>query len=98
MLPSVLRWNHPVNAERQAMVARALGRSDDGAADGAADGVLALIKALGQPYRLQDVGVRREHFPAIAKGAMQNMMVRSNPRPINAEADINEILEIAWQV
>jgi hypothetical protein len=27
---------------------------------------------------------------------MQNMMVRGNPRPVNAEADINEIPEIAW--
>jgi alcohol dehydrogenase class IV len=88
----VLRWNHSVNAERQAMVAQALGRSDGNAAES----VLDLIRALGQPARLQDVGVRREHFPAIASGAMQNMMVRSNPRPVNAEADINEILEIAW--
>ncbi len=94
MLPSVLRWNHAVTAERQAMVARALGRTDGDAAAG----VLELVRALGQPYRLQDVGVRREHFPAIAKGAMQNMMVRSNPRPINAEADVHEILEIAWQM
>ncbi len=94
MLPSVLRWNHSVNADRQAMVAKALGRTDGDAAQG----VLDLVRALGQPYRLQDVGVRREHFPAIAKGAMQNMMVRANPRPINAEADINEILEIAWQI
>jgi len=93
MLPSVLRWNHAVAADAQATVARALGRTDGNAAEA----VLDLIRALGQPYRLQDVGVRREHFPAIAKGAMQNMMVRSNPRPINAEADIYEILEIAWQ-
>jgi maleylacetate reductase len=88
----VLRWNHSVNAERQAMVAQALGRSDGNAAES----VLDLIRALGQPSRLRDVGVRREHFPAIARGAMQNMMVRSNPRPVNAESDINEILEIAW--
>ncbi len=93
MLPSVLRWNHAVTADAQAMVARALGRADGNAAEA----VLDLIRGLGQPYRLQDVGVRREHFPAIAKGAMQNMMVRSNPRPINAEADIYEILEIAWR-
>jgi alcohol dehydrogenase class IV len=75
-------------------VARALGRDDDDAAQG----VLDLVRALGQPHRLQDVGVRREHFPAIAKGAMQNMMVRSNPRPIDSEADIHEILEIAWRI
>jgi alcohol dehydrogenase class IV len=94
MLPSVLRWNRTVNAERQALVARALGRDDDDAAQG----VLDLVRALGQPHRLQDVGVRREHFPAIAKGAMQNMMVRSNPRKIDSEADIHEILEIAWRI
>lgn len=94
MLPSVLRWNHAATAERQAMVARALGRNDGDAATG----VLELVRALGQPHRLQDVGVRREHFPAIAKGAMQNMMVRSNPRPINAESDIYEILELAWRI
>jgi hypothetical protein len=29
---------------------------------------------------------------------MQNMMVRSNPRPIDSEADIHEILEIAWRI
>jgi alcohol dehydrogenase class IV len=40
--------------------------------------------------------VQREHFDAIARGAMQNMMVRSNPRPVTREADIHEILKLAW--
>jgi alcohol dehydrogenase class IV len=42
------------------------------------------------------VGINRTQFPAIANGAMQNMMVRSNPKPILSESDIYEILEIAW--
>lgn len=92
MLPSVLIWNRSVNAPRQELVAKALGRTDGDAAQAVSD----LISALGQPTRLRDVGVQREHFDAIARGAMQNMMVRSNPRPIEVESDIREILELAW--
>ncbi|MES2787308.1 MAG: iron-containing alcohol dehydrogenase [Pseudomonadota bacterium] len=92
MLPSVLVWNRAVNGERQALVARAMGRSDGDAAQAVAE----LAAALGQPSRLRDVGVDRSHFDAIARGAMQNMMVRSNPRPVTSEADIHQILELAW--
>ncbi|HYG85409.1 MAG TPA: iron-containing alcohol dehydrogenase [Azospirillum sp.] len=92
MLPNVLRWNRAVNADRQALVAEALGRSDGDAAQA----VAALVRDLGQPATLRDVGVQREHFDAIARGAMQNMMVRSNPRPIAREDDVREILELAW--
>ena len=92
MLPSVLAWNFNVNFERQRMVANAMGR-DDG---DAAKAVSELVAALQQPGRLRDVGVNRAQFSAIAKGAMQNMMVRSNPRPIKSESDVYEILEIAW--
>jgi len=92
MLPSVLVWSRPVNGERQALVARAMGRDDGDAAQAVAD----LAAALGQPSRLRDVGVQRSHFDAIARGAMQNMMVRSNPRPVTSEADIHQILELAW--
>ncbi len=92
MLPNVLRWNRAVNADRQALVAEALGRTDGDAAQAVAD----LVRDLGQPATLRDVGVQRGHFDAIARGAMQNMMVRSNPRPVTGEADIHEILELAW--
>lgn len=92
MLPSVLKWNLPVNGDRQIMVAEALGATDGDAAAA----VAKLIADLGQPTRLRDVGVRREHFDAIAAGAMQNMFVRSNPRPVTDQAHVREILELAW--
>lgn len=92
MLPSVLRWNHGVNADRQALVAKALGRDDGDAAAAVAD----LVRDLGQPGDLRSVGVRRDHFDAVARGAMQNMMVRSNPRPVTSEAQVHDILELAW--
>jgi maleylacetate reductase len=92
MLPSVLRWNRPVNAAQQAVVAQALGAKDGDAATA----VAKLAETLGQPTRLRDVGVRPEHYDAIAAGAMQNVFVRSNPRPITEPAQIREILEMAW--
>jgi alcohol dehydrogenase class IV len=61
-----------------------------------AQAVADLVAALGQPSRLGDVDGERSHFDAIARGAMQNMMVRSNPRPVTSEADIHQILELAW--
>jgi alcohol dehydrogenase class IV len=92
MLPSVLRWNKQVNAEQQAVVARALGANDGNAVTA----VSKLIETLGQPMRLRDVGVQRSHYDAIAAGAMQNVFVRSNPRPVNSANDVREILDMAW--
>lgn len=92
MLPSVLRYNEQVNADRQALIAEALGHGDAKAADL----IESLIQDLGMPTRLRDVGITKEHFPAIASGGMQNMMVRSNPRPIAGPEDIFAILDQAW--
>jgi alcohol dehydrogenase class IV len=92
MLPSVLRWNRSINGSQQAVVAQALGAGDDDAATA----VAKLVETLGQPARLREVGVRQEHYDAIAEGAMQNVFVRSNPRPVTSPAQIREILDLAW--
>jgi alcohol dehydrogenase class IV len=92
MLPSVLRWNSSVNASRQAVIAQAMGVRDSDAPTA----VAKLVAALEQPIRLRDVGVRHEHYDAIAAGAMQNVFVRSNPRPITDPAQVREILDMAW--
>ena len=92
LLPSVLRYNAPVNGERQRQIATAMG-SEGG---DAADSIGALIAALGLPRTLREVGVKKEHYDLIANGAMQNMMVRSNPRPITTPDQVKEILDLAW--
>ena len=92
MLPSVLRWNRSVNGSQQAVVAHAMGAKDDDAAAA----VAKLVETLGQPARLRDVGVRHEHYDAIAAGAMQNVFVRSNPRPVTSTDQVKEILDMAW--
>ena len=91
MLPSVMRWNKPANAERQALVSGAMGHPGEDAAD-VLDG---FIRGLGMPRSLQDVRVGPEHFDAIAAQAMGTPWVPRNPRKIDGPAQVREILVLA---
>ena len=91
MLPAVMRWNKPANAERQALVAAAMGHAGEDAGD-----VLdAFIAGLGMPRSLGAVEIRPESFERIAEGAMDTPWVPRNPRPIPGPAQVREILELA---
>jgi maleylacetate reductase len=91
MLPAVMRWNKPVNAERQAMVAAAMGHPGEDAAD-----VLdAFISGLGMPRTLGAVKIGAERFARMAEDAMNTPWVPRNPRPIAGPAQVREILELA---
>jgi alcohol dehydrogenase class IV len=91
MLPAVMRWNRSANADRQALVAAAMGKAGVDAGD-----VLdTFIAGLGMPRSLAAVGVGREHFARIAEGAMGTPWVPRNPRRIAGPAEVMEILEIA---
>ena len=91
MLPAVMRWNAPVNAQRQALISVAMGRSGDDAAL-----VLdAFIGGLGMPRSLGAVNIGREHFSRIAEQAMATPWVPRNPRPIKGPTEVREILELA---
>lgn len=92
MLPHVLRYNEPATLEKQKLIAQALGAPGKPAADA----VAALVRALGQPQRLRDAGVKREQLAAVAAASMKNRWVLSNPQPIRAEADVMRLLEAAW--
>lgn len=92
MLPHVLRFNHAVTRAAQERIARALGRNDDDAAQAVTD----LVAALGLPGRLRDLNVRREDFETIARGATENLWVRTNPRRIEGVGDLVGLLEAAW--
>ena len=91
MLPAVMRWNRGANAERQAMVAAAMGRPGTEAAEA----LHALIAGLDMPRSLGAVGIGREAFPRIAEAAMATPWVPRNPRPIDGPAQVREILEVA---
>jgi maleylacetate reductase len=91
MLPAVMRWNASANAERQMIVAAAMGFPGHNAAD-----VLdAFIRSLGMPRSLADVRVSPEHFDAIAEQAMRTNWIPRNPRKIESPAQVREILLLA---
>jgi maleylacetate reductase len=91
MLPSVMRWNKPVNGERQALVSEAMCQGGKDASE-----VLDnFIRDLGMPRSLREVRVTSEHFDAIAQQAMSTPWVPRNPRKIGGPAEVREILELA---
>jgi maleylacetate reductase len=91
MLPAVMRWNRAANAERQALVAEAMGLPGEDAAD-ALD---RLIRDLGMPRSLREVRVLPQHFDGIARQAMATPWVPRNPRKIDGPREVREILELA---
>ncbi|NVN88463.1 MAG: iron-containing alcohol dehydrogenase [Rhodopseudomonas sp.] len=91
MLPAVMRWNKSANAERQALVASAMGYPGKDAGE-----LLdALIRGLGMPRSLREVNVGPEHFERIAEQAMGTPWIPRNPRPIDGPAQVREILALA---
>jgi maleylacetate reductase len=91
MLPSVLRWNRPDNAARQALVAAAMGQPGKDAADVLDD----FIRGLGMPRSLQDVRIDPAQFDRIAELAMATPWIPRNPRKIDTPAQLREILLLA---
>jgi alcohol dehydrogenase class IV len=91
MLPAVMGWNAPANADRQAMVSAAMGEPGRAAGD-LLDGFIA---GLGMPRSLSAVGIGREQFGRIAEAAMGTPWVPRNPRRIEGPAQVREILDLA---
>jgi maleylacetate reductase len=91
MLPAVMRWNKTVSADRQALVAAAMGHAGEDAGE-----VLGnFIAGLGMPRSLSAVDVGSAHFDRIAEQAMATTWIPHNPRRIESPAQIREILQLA---
>jgi maleylacetate reductase len=92
MLPHVLRFNYPVNAQRQAWVSDALGQPGEPAADV----VSALVADLGLPQTLRDVGLKEELLDVIAEHSMHDRLIHTNPRKIDGPTTVRLLLDAAW--
>ena len=92
MLAHVLRWNKPINAERQALVSEGFGAPERDAADLVAD----LVRRLELPASLSAAGVKREQLGTIAENSMHDRWISTNPRPISGPPDVMHLLEQAW--
>jgi len=91
MLPAVLRYNESANADRQALVSHAFGR----AGEPAWRVVDEFVAGLGLPRSLSAVGVTADKFETVAKAALLDHYLHTNPRPIQGVEDIMDILRMA---
>jgi maleylacetate reductase len=91
MLPSVLRYNEPVTAGKQALISEAMGQPGRAAGDVISD----FIGNLGMPTTLSAVGVGAEKFDLIARNALLARWVHTNPRKISSVEDVIGILRMA---
>jgi maleylacetate reductase len=88
-LPAVLQWNAPVNAARQADIARIFGGAEGHAA------VRDFIASLGLPTRLSQVGIAAEEIPGLAARWDGGAPIAQNPRPVRGVAELEEIMRLA---
>lgn len=91
LLPAVLSWNAQRKSNKQHLISEAL----ECPSISAAQAIKTLITVLGQPTRLEDIGLNRSDFDKIAKLAVNHPVVQTNPRPITDIHDIHEILSLA---
>ncbi|MCH7737757.1 MAG: iron-containing alcohol dehydrogenase [Chloroflexi bacterium] len=101
MLPHTMRFNAEASADRQALIAQALGvdtagMADDDAAQAAADAVEDLRVSLGLPGRLRDVGVPEEGLELIAAATLKDRSLATNPTPVTDAGPIMSVLRSSW--
>lgn len=101
MMGPTMDFNRDHVGTRQAWIARCMDVDVDGlapveAAAAGRDAVRRLVRDLGLPHRLRDVGVARSDFAAIARDALEDLIVATNPRPVRGTEDIIAVLESAW--
>jgi len=88
-LPAVLQWNAPVNADRQADIARIFGAAEGHQA------VRGFIAGLGLPTRFRDVGIMQGEIAGLAARWDGGAPIAQNPRPVRNLADLEEIMNLA---
>ena len=92
MLPHMLRYNAAVNADKQQVIAAAVGMPDTPLGDIIAD----LVAALGLPGRIRDTCVPESVLDAVADAALDDPLIGSNPRKIGSLAEVRQLLQQAW--
>ena len=100
MLPHVMRFNRSVSESAQAALGQALGSQSSSDANRATDAekaVAGLVRTLGLPHRLRDVGaIERSDLKDIAKKVIVSPNIIYNPRPVSDPAEVLAVLEEAW--
>lgn len=90
LLPHVVRFNAEADPQPYAVIATCLGVADarSPAAEAAlalADRIDRLARDVGVPRGLAALGVRHEDLPRLARSALQDACMSTNPRPADEE-------------
>jgi len=87
VLPYVMAYNEPVIPERYAHIAKLLGASNG---ESAAEIVLKLIKDLGLPSSLAELGIKEDQLQQLAEATIKSHeFLSNNPRRVTFDALIN---------
>jgi alcohol dehydrogenase len=95
-----MEFNASVAAGRMAEVAGAMGlrtglMTPPEAADAAIQTVRAFAGKAGLPTTLREIGIQYAQFDQVARGALRDAYIVTNPRPVS-EADVRAICQAAW--
>jgi len=101
LLPHTMRFNLDASADRQALIAEAMGihtagMTQEQAGLAAADSVAQLSRGLGLPSTLRAVGVPEEGLELIASATLHDRALATNPKPIADAIPIIGVLREAW--
>jgi alcohol dehydrogenase class IV len=100
LLPHVMEFNAAVATGRLADVAAAMGlrtglMTPPEAADAAIQTVRGFAGKAGLPSTLREIGVECSQLDRVARGALRDAYIVTNPRPVG-EADARAICQAAW--
>ena len=101
LLPHTMRFNLDASADRQVLIAEAMGIDISGMTDqqagmAAADEVDRICRALEIPERLRDVGVPEEGLELIAAATLHDRSLATNPKLVDNAGPIMSVLHDAW--
>ena len=101
MLPHTMRYNLDACADRQRLIAEAIGVADGGMSDeaaglAAAEAVDGLCRELELPRTLREAGVPADGLEYIAAATLHDRSLSTNPKPVRDAGPIMETLRAAY--
>jgi alcohol dehydrogenase class IV len=99
MLPYAMRWNLDATVEALARMGREIGiaAADQYALAAAVpEYFFSMNQRMGLPLRLRELGVPRDGLRQLARDALDDYSIHTNPKPVNAAEQVLEVLEQAW--
>ena len=101
ILPHAIAFNADVTADQLIPAAEVMNLPENGMTpkqriEGMARQISDLIRQMGLPQGLREVGVGEADLPRLAQLAFENRTVQNNPKPITDVTQLERLLRAAW--